>query len=139
MSRGAALPSAAERRIEWGTIGLGIVAAAVVLARGTRPAALGIMAGTALAWLNFRWLRGVVVTLEVLSKQQAGAEKPRVPRGIYARFFAGFALLLAVVCASFLYSSLPGAAVVAGLFTLVAAVLIECVYQLARGPRPGAD
>jgi len=132
MSRGVATPSAAERRIEWGTIGLGGAAAAVMAARGTGLAALGIAAGTALAWLNFRWLRSVVVTLEVLSKQQAGAEKPQVPRGIYARIFGGFALLLAVVCASFFYSLLPGAAVVAGLFTLVVAVLIECLYQLAR-------
>jgi len=139
MTPGTASPGASERRIEWATIALGLAAAALVAARGSGPAALGVAAGTALAWLNFRWLRRVVATLELLSKQQAGSEKPRVPRAIYARVFGGFALLLAVVCASFFYSLLPGAAVVAGLFTLVVAVLGECVYQLARGSRVRAE
>lgn len=139
MTRDALSPSGWERRIEWGTLGLGAAAAALVAARGTPQAAMGIAAGTVLAWLHFRWLRSVVVTLEAFSKQQAGTEKPRVPRAIYARVFGGFALLLAVVCASFFYSLLPGAAVVAGLFTLVVAVLGECVYQLARDGRVRAE
>jgi len=139
MSRDGMLLTASERRIEWATLGLGAAAAGLVAARGTAPAALGVAAGAVLAWINFRWLCRAVATLEVLSKQQAGAGKPRVPRGIYARFFGGFALLLAVVCASFFYSLLPGVAVVAGLFTLVAAVLGEAVYQLARDWREKAE
>lgn len=133
MTREAAPPSASERRIEWGTIALGAAAAVFAAARVTERAALGVAVGTLLAWINFRWLRSAVLTLEALSKAQAGVEKPQVPRRIYVRFFGGFALLLAVVCASFFYSLFPGAAVVAGLFSLVAAVLVECVYLLARG------
>ncbi|HXZ20167.1 MAG TPA: hypothetical protein VEG63_09475 [Candidatus Acidoferrales bacterium] len=133
MSRQAVPLSASERRIEWGTIALGAAAALFAAARMTGRAAFGVAVGTLLAWINFRWLRSAVITLEVLSKAQAGVEKPSVPREVYARFFGAFALLVAVVCASFFYSLFPGAAVVAGLFSLVAAVLVECVYLLARG------
>lgn len=136
MSRNAVPPSPPERRIEWGTVALGAAAALCIAARGYGRAAIGVSAGAFLAWLNFRWLRSAVLTLEALSKAQAGAEKPRVPSQVYVRFFGAFALLLSAVCASFFYSLFPGAAVVAGLFTLVAAVLLECIYQLARRRAP---
>ncbi len=136
MSGDTAPPTAPERRIEWGTIALGAGATLWVAARVSARAAIGVAAGTLLAWINFRWLRSAVLTLEALSKAQAGTEKPNVPSQIYLRFFGAFALLLAAVCASFFYSLFPGAAVVAGLFTLVAAVLLECIYQLARRRAP---
>jgi hypothetical protein len=128
----------AERRIEWWTLGLGGGAAALAAAGGAWRTAMGIAAGTFLAWIHYRWLRGNVALLETLSIQQAGEEKPRVPRRVSARFKAGYALLIGVLCASFFFSAIPALAVGAGLLSLVAAVMAEGVYQLARGWREGA-
>jgi hypothetical protein len=125
----------AERRIEWWTLGLGSGAAALAAGGGGVRTALGIAAGTLLAWANFRWLRSSVSVLEALSLRQAGEEKPRVPRRVYVRLIAGYALLLALVCASFFSSVVPAFAVVGGLLSLVAAVIAEGMCQLARGWR----
>jgi len=129
----------AERRIEWWTLGLGSGAAAFAAAGAGVRAALGIAVGTLLAWANFRWLRSSVSVLETLSLRQAGEEKPRVPRRVYVRLIAGYALLLAVVCASFFSSVVPAFAVVGGLLSLVAAVIAEGMCQLARGWREHAQ
>ena len=129
----------AERRIEWWMLGLGGGAAALVAMAGAWRAGLGIAAGAILAWIHYRWLRGNVALLETLAIRQAGEEKPRVPRRVSTRFMVGYALLIGVLCASFFFSAIPALAVVAGLFTLAAAVMAEGVYQLARGRREGAE
>jgi len=129
----------AERRIEWWTLGLGSGAAAWAAAGPGVRAALGIALGTLLAWANFRWLRRSVSVLEALSLRQAGEEKPRVPRRVYVRLIAGYALLLAVVCASFFSSVVPAFAVLGGLLSLVAAVIAEGMCQLSRGWREHAQ
>jgi len=51
------------------------------------------------------------------------------------KFFGRFALLLLVVYVILSRSLLPVAAVVAGMFALVAAVMIELLLELARGGR----
>ena len=123
---------AAERRIEWLTLGLGAAAAVVVAVRWGWRAALGLAVGAALAWLNYRWLKQGVGALVQLSVAQADAPKVRIPRRVYLKSFGRIALLIAVVYAILSRSLLPGAAVLAGLFSLVAAVLVELLYQLFR-------
>jgi hypothetical protein len=122
---------AAHWRIERWTLGLGAVASVTALRLTSVRAAFGVGVGSLFAWLHFRWLKRGITVLEAASIGQA-PESARVPRRVYARFFGGFALLLIVLCAIFFYSLLPAAAVLAGLFTLVAGVLCEGVYQLSR-------
>ena len=59
----------------------------------------------------------------------------RVPRFVYAKFFGRFALLLVAVYVILSRSWLPVTAVFAGLFAVVAAVLIELMWELLRGWR----
>jgi hypothetical protein len=126
---------AAEHRIEWLTLAFGSAGAAFVFIRwGWRPGA-GVAVGAALAWLNFRWLKQGVTALVKLSTAQANSEHVRVPPSIYAKFFGRFALLLAVVYVILSRSMLPVAAVVGGLFAVVAAVMIELMWELVRGRR----
>jgi hypothetical protein len=126
---------AAEHRIEWMTLAFGLAGAVFVLLRwGWRPGA-GVALGTALAWLNFRWLKQGVTALVTLSTAQAGSEHARVPLGVYAKFFGRFALLLVVVYVILSHSWLPVAAVFGGLFSVVAAVMIELISELVRGSR----
>ena len=54
---------------------------------------------------------------------------------VYAKFFGRFALLLVVVYVILSRSWLPVAAVLGGLFAVVAAVMIELMWELVRGKR----
>jgi ATP synthase I chain len=124
---------AAEHRIEWMTLAFGLAGASFVLIRwGWRPGA-GVALGAALAWLNFRWLKQGVTALVKISTAQADSEHARVPLSIYAKFFGRFALLLVVVYVILSRSLLPVAAVLGGLFAVVAAVMIELMWELVRG------
>jgi len=124
---------AAEHRIEWMTLAFGLAGAVFVLLRwGWRPAA-GVALGAALAWLNFRWLKQGVSALVKVSTAQANAEHARVPVSIYVKFFGRFALLLVVVYVILSRSWMPVAAVLGGLFAVVAAVMIELMWELVRG------
>jgi ATP synthase I chain len=125
----------AEHRIEWMTLAFGLAGATFVLLRwGWRPGT-GVALGAALAWLNFRWLKQGVTALVKLSTAQAGSEHARVPVSVYAKFFGRFALLLVVVYVILSHSLLPVAAVFGGLFAVVAAVMIELMWELVRGRR----
>jgi len=145
MSTDASWSRGAERRIELFTLGLGAAAALATFARASGRAALGVALGSFVAWLNFRWLKAGVGRLESLSIQEAGRENPHLPRRGGVGFVARYALLAAVLCASFFSSLVPVAAVMAGLFTLVAAVLGEGLYHLFRelargwGAKPEKD
>lgn len=126
---------AAEHRIEWMTIAFGLAGALFVFLRwGWRPGA-GVALGAALAWLNFRWLKQGVTALVKISTAQANSERARVPVSVYAKFFGRFALLLVVVYVILSRSWLPVAAVLGGLFAVVAAVMIELMWELVRGKR----
>ncbi len=131
---------AAERRIEYLTLSLGAIAALAVAIRYGWRAALGLALGAALAWVNYRWLKQAVDVAARLSAAQAEASKIRIPKRVYAKFFGRFALLLVAACAILSRSWLPAAAILAGLFTLVAAVLVELIYELLRsGRQPDAS
>ena len=123
---------AAEWRIEWLTLALGFAGALFAAFRwGWGPGA-GVALGAALMWLNFRWLKQGVGALVTVSTAQAGSEKARVPWTVYLKFFGRFALLLLVVYVILSRSLLPVAAVLGGLFAVVAAVMIELIFELAR-------
>ena len=126
---------AAERRIEWFTLALGLAGAVFAAVRwGWRPGA-GVALGAMLTWLNFRWLKQGVGALVTVSTAQAGSDQARVPRSVYVKFFGRFALLLLAVYVILSRSLLPVAAVLGGLFAVVAAVMIELIFELARGRR----
>lgn len=134
-----AIYRAAERRIEWLTLLLGAAAAVAGGVRWGWKFAAGLAVGAALAWLNYRWLKQGIDALARLASAQGEAETPRIPRSVYVKFLGRFALLIGVLYVILSRSLLPAAAVLAGLFALVAAVLIELVTQLVRsGRRTGA-
>ena len=126
---------AAESRIEWLTAGVGTAAALVAAVWWGSRAAAGVVLGAALAWVNFRWLKQGVAALAQLFTARSGAQSVRIPKRIYAKFLGRFALLLAVVYVILSGTLFPAAAVLAGLFALVAAVLVELLYELLRGER----
>lgn len=137
MTLDAAFYRSAQRRIACWTLVLGTAGAIAAAVRGNGRSAAGVAVGSVLAWINFLRLKQGIAVFERLSTRQASAEQVRIPKSTYVKFFGRYALLLTVLCVIFFYSLLPAVAVLAGLFTLVAGVLMEGVYQLARGRRQG--
>jgi ATP synthase I chain len=132
--------AAAERRIEYFTLAIGATGAIVAAISWSRRAALGVAAGAALSWLNYRWMKQGIAALARLSTAQEGAEKPRVPSSVYIKFLGRYALLIVAAYVILRGFSLPAATFIAGLFAVFAAVLVEMIGQLFRtGPAPRAD
>jgi len=130
---------AAERRIERLTLALGFAGAVTALLLWNWRTGAGVAVGTVLAWINFRWLKQGLGAIAKVFSGQEGAENVRIPKSVYAKFLGRFALLLAAIYAMVAFSWLPAAAVLAGLFTLVAAVVAEIVYLLLhRQGQPNA-
>jgi hypothetical protein len=125
---------AAERQIEIWTLLTGVGGALVAVPTWGWPAAGGVLLGTVLAWVNFRWLKQGVAALERVSVAQVGAENVRIPRRTYLKFFGRYVLLLALLYVIFSRSLLPVAAVFTGLLALVAAVLGTMIVALFRRP-----
>jgi len=84
--------------------------------------------GGVLAYLNYRWIVAVVDTL-------VRAQKAEVPRRTYVKLFVPLALLVALLYVIFSRSWVSVAGVLAGLFLMVAGVLLEAAYELFLGAR----
>jgi hypothetical protein len=123
--------AALKRRIERGVVLLGVLVTVCAGYFGGALAAAAAALGAGLAWLNFRWMKQGLGAFEQVSRQQEGATKVRIPKRVMLRFFGRTALILVVLYVSLAYSLLPAWALLAGLFTLVAAVIGESVYQVA--------
>ncbi len=133
MDKGDAFYVAAERRIEYLTIGAGLITAVVSLVVWGPKAAASLAAGAALSWLNFRWMKQGVTALVPLASAQAGAEKVRIPKKVYLKFLGRYALLLVVAYVILSRLRLPATFLIAGLFAVVAAVLLEMIFELFAG------
>jgi hypothetical protein len=132
--------AAAERRIEYFTLAIGAAATITAAVFWNLKVAAGVAAGASLSWINYRWMKQGIGTLARLSTAQEGAEKPRVPASVYLKFLGRYALLIVVAYVILRGFSLPAASFMAGLFAVVAAVLVEMTWQLFRsGAQPRAD
>jgi ATP synthase I chain len=125
--------TAIERRLEMFLIVVGAVATIGAGIGWGRRAAEGAAVGTALSWLNFRWLRQGAAALVRLGQAQATHENPRVPPLVHVKFFGRLLLLLVVAYVILAWLRLPAIAFLSGLVAVVPAILIELGYELARG------
>jgi hypothetical protein len=81
-----------------------------------------------------------VGALARLSVAQAGSQRAQVPVSVYLKFVGRYALLIGAAYAILRSFKPPAASLLAGFFTIIAAVLTEMVGQLFRaGPPPRAD
>ena len=130
---GAALEitgSRTELRIGWLTIFFGAVAAGVAAVLGDRAWASGLVAGTLLGWLNFRWLGRGLDVLVMASTAQHGSEKPAVPWWNYLLALFRYALIGLIVYAIFVYRNIPLASMFLGLCALAAAAITASVWEI---------
>ncbi|MFZ0212769.1 MAG: ATP synthase subunit I [Candidatus Acidiferrales bacterium] len=122
-----------ERRIEWFILGLGAaMTLGAAIGWGIRSAEAAAV-GTAICWLNFRWLRQGAAALMRLGAAQANAETVHVPRSVHAKFFGRLVLLLVVVYVILSWFRLPVVAFLCGAVAVVPAIVLELLYELAHG------
>jgi len=135
-----AFGTATLRRVEWMTLALGGLGAIWAGSRWGWRGALGLVVGTALSWLNFRWLKGGVQAFGKAATEQAGSSAARVPVSAYVKFIGRFGLLLVVVYVILTRSWVPPVPLFAGLFASAAGVVVAMVWELASsGVRQGAS
>ncbi|HKW88647.1 MAG TPA: hypothetical protein VJN21_07815 [Candidatus Acidoferrales bacterium] len=124
---------AVERRLEYFLLGSGAAATlAAAIGWGFRSAE-GAAIGTALCWLNFRWLKQGATAVIRLGMAQAGAEVVRVPRILHAKFFGRLVLLLVAVYVTLVWLRLPAIATLCGLVAVFPAVVLELFYEAWQG------
>ena len=116
----AATGEQTERRIGWLTLLFGFAAAAIAAALRHNPWAAGLAVGTALGWLNFRWLKQLVFTLG----SHRARPRTAVKLGLRYLILGGGAYVI------LRYSSVSQPAALAGLFVSVAAVIVEILIEL---------
>lgn len=125
----------AERRIARLTLILGAAGSVAVAAAFSPRAGLGVLTGTVLAWINFRWLQQAIDALVRVSSAQPGAAKPRISTWVYIKLFARYALMGVVIYVMVHYFDVPILGLLVGLFSLGAAALTESIYEIATRSR----
>src|SRR5260370_41694060 len=94
---------ATERRIAWLTLFLGFTPGVIVALAGHARWGAGLVIGTVLAWVNYRWLRRGINTFVLASKAQDRSEKPRDPAGTYLLILFRYSLIALAVYVIFEY------------------------------------
>src|SRR5215467_13975487 len=122
--------SRTEGRIAWLTILFGAAAAGAAVAVGNRAWASGLVIGSMLGWLNFRWLRRGVDAVVAAATAQHGAEKAVVPWWNYLLAVARYALIGLGVYVIFAYRHIPLASMMVGLCALAAAAISASVWEI---------
>jgi len=120
-----------EQRIAWLTPCAGMIAAGAAFALHQPKWAIGLALGSALGWLNFRWMKRGADALVMASKAQAGRESPRVPLSVYALVALRYGLIALSVYVIFIYLHVPLASLVLGLCALGAATIAASVWEIA--------
>jgi hypothetical protein len=126
------LPEYSLLRVEYWTLGFGLLVATFAAGRWGWVQAAGVGFGTIISWVNFRWLKHGVGVLAALSEEQAGQEKVQIPKSVYFKSLGRFALLIIVLYAILSRPGWPAAAVLCGLFAAVAGALAEMIYYLVE-------
>lgn len=121
-----AFVNAAVRRIGWIILALVPVGAATAAVYWGWRMALAFALGGLLAYVNYRWIVGLVDAM-------LGARQARPGARTYTRLLLPLALLAAVLYVIFSRSLLPLAGVFAGLFLLGVGVLVEGAYEILLG------
>lgn len=121
-----------ERRIGWLTPLFGALAALAAYATQHPRFALGLILGSALAWLNFRWLRRGLDALVAGFVAQGGLAKPQVPLWTYFAAAFRYGLLAFAVYVIFIYLHVPLVSLILGLCALAAAAIAASVWEILQ-------
>ncbi len=123
-----------ERRISWLTLALGAVTAVGAAVHYSIRSGAGVLIGAVLAWISFRWLERAMDSVTRASTAQADSPEAHVPISAYFGLFARYALIAAVVYATFSLFRIPVVSLLVGLCALGAAAMTATVYEVLSPP-----
>lgn len=123
MEADSAIYHAAVRRISVYSLVLSLSGVAAAGSLEGWPGAVGFALGSGLSWLNFHWIRRLVESL-------GAAAKPKRAAGFAVVLGLRYALLGGIGYVMLKFFGVSLLAVLAGLLAVVAAVILEAVYQL---------
>jgi hypothetical protein len=115
-----------ERRLDRTSLVIALLAAPIVLLLVSSKAALSVVAGGVLSYINFHWLRQAV-DFVILQGAQGN-----IGRRVMFRFVARYALIGLVLYVTIRSSVLDLLYVFAGLLIYIVAILVECVAEVCR-------
>jgi len=121
-----------ESRISRLTLLLGVLVAGPIAALHHWQWALGILIGSTLAWLNFRWLKQGLDALTTAATNQHGNEKVSIPIATYFKALFRYALIALIIYVIFNYLHVPALSMVCGLCALGAATILVSVHSILR-------
>lgn len=93
----------------------------------------GLVAGSALAWLNFRWLKGGVKAITSgPAAAQANGESPKRHTATYLSAIFRYFLIGAAVYVIFNFLHVPLVSIALGLCSFVAATIVASVWEILQ-------
>jgi hypothetical protein len=113
-------------RILWIMAVLGLAGGIAGFAFGSLRFGLGILIGTALAFVNYYWLKS---SLRRIFAAAASGERPRMLAG---RYFLRYVILAVVVAAIYIADLVPVVALILGLAAFGFAVVAEGLIRVFR-------
>ena len=123
-----------EKRISLLTLVFGLLAAVPVGYYYGWRWGLGILIGSVLAWLNFRWLQKGLDALAASSTAQAAQEKAVVPFGTYFKAVFRYVLIALAIYVNFKVLNVPVLSMIFGLCALGAATFAVSVHEILNSP-----
>lgn len=124
----------AYQRIVRSIVVLPVLVFPVLLIKFHLAFALGFVAGSAIAFFNFYWLKRAVVAL---GDRVTNSTHKQSGSRVVAGFFMRYALIAGGAYVIFKSSAMSGYGLFVGLFVPVGAVLIEAVYETYGALRRG--
>jgi ATP synthase I chain len=122
-----------SRRIQTYTLISGLAVAIVAVGMQSLRWSAGIAVGTALAWLNFRWLDQGLGALVTAAQAQEGAPKPVVPVGLYAKFVGRYLLIGLTLYVIVKFFRVPILACLVGLLALGSGTIAAALQDVFSG------
>lgn len=122
-----------SRRISWLTVIFGLLAALVAGVLKGVHWGVGIAVGTALAWLNFRWLDQALGALATSAAAQEGSPRAVVPLSLYAKFIGRYLLIGLTLYVIVVFFRVPILACLVGLLALGSGTIAAALYDVFSG------
>ncbi len=120
------------RRITYLIPGFGISAGLVAGLLHHWDWAAGLILGSALAWLNFRWLRRGLDAFTTTAASQANTEKTRQPVATYFAAAFRYVLIGVSVYVIFKYLRVPLVSIFLGLCAFAVATIVASVWEILQ-------
>ena len=120
------------RRIAYLIPGFGFAGGFLAMLLHRLDWAEGLVTGSALAWLNFRWLKGGVKAFTSRPAGQAATGKSRGHAATYLAAVFRYFLIGAAVYGIFNFLHLPLVSIALGLCSFVAATIVASVWEILQ-------